>query len=142
MHDSLSALRTQIDEHAEVEIHDRGSEVSISDHSEVDLHMDLGNDAKAIQPQHIAGSSRTAMPFACLVNGLFLGLLYSSVSGFVISPYVDMDYCPSTFPCKVSTNASRTGKGSKLYLNHSIFRFYPCRLIPRKALDQLSSGGY
>ena len=89
MHGPLSVLRTQIDEHVEVGRHDRGSEVSISDHSEVNFHMDLGNYAKAIQPQHIAGSSRTAMPFACLVNGLFswsalflsLGAHYLSVCG-------------------------------------------------------------
>ena len=48
MHGSLSALHTQINEPMEVERQYRGSEVSISDHSEVDLHMDLGYDAKAI----------------------------------------------------------------------------------------------
>ncbi|KAI9442751.1 hypothetical protein H4582DRAFT_2073336 [Lactarius indigo] len=52
--------RTQTDEHMEF---DRYSQVGIADDPEVDVHMDFGDDFKALQPQHVAGSSKTAKSF-------------------------------------------------------------------------------
>ncbi|KAI9453156.1 hypothetical protein BJY52DRAFT_1189808 [Lactarius psammicola] len=60
----LDPPRTQIEEHMEVDRHyGDSSQVGVADHYEVDLHMDSGDDVKALQPQHVAGSSRTAKPF-------------------------------------------------------------------------------
>ncbi|KAH9037060.1 hypothetical protein EDB85DRAFT_1861707 [Lactarius pseudohatsudake] len=56
----LDPPRTQTDEHMEF---DRYSQGGAADHPDVDVHMDFGDDVKALQPQHVAGSSRTAKPF-------------------------------------------------------------------------------
>ena len=55
--------RTQIDEHMELDRHYDDGQVGVADHPEDDLHMDLGDDVRALPPQHAAGSSRAAKPF-------------------------------------------------------------------------------
>jgi len=88
--DPPSPPRTQIDERMEVDRHYGDNQVGFADHPEVDLHMDFGDDVKALQPQHVAGSSRIAKPFDWLGwVGFSLFLLCSLRSGLIVSLYVD-----------------------------------------------------
>ena len=75
--------RTQINERMELDRHYDDGQIGIADHPEDDLRMDLGDDVRALPPQHLAGSSMTAKPFDWLgwVRFSCLGLLSSSHLG-------------------------------------------------------------
>ena len=69
--------RTQINEHMEFDRHYDDEQVGIADHPEDDLRMDLVDDIRALPPQHLADSSRTARPFDWLGwVGFFFAIVY------------------------------------------------------------------
>ena len=112
--------RTQINEHMEFDRHYDDGQVGIADHPEDDLRVDLGDDLRALPPQHLADSSRTAKPFDWLdwvgfflpLSTLFLALrsLIDETTGpcaFDVAncpKYNPTPAHPTTFRCEARDN--------------------------------------
>ena len=77
--DPPPAPRTQIDEQMEVVTHYGNGQLGITEYPDVDLRVDMSDDVRVPQPQHVAGSSsRTTKPFDWLgwVGSFFFSLLF------------------------------------------------------------------